>query len=98
MYTDILAYLIIITDILIATFFLWRVSVKNATLWGAARFIYCWVAAFSLYHGSIYIYSQFFSKIPESAVVYTYLHPIVLLYMLNPLLIAIIHWRGGRLL
>jgi hypothetical protein len=95
---DILAYLVIITDILVASFLIWRAFAKKATLWGAARFIYVWVAAFSLYHAGIYVYSLFFNHTYEPHIVYQFLHPVVLLYILNPLLIAIIHWKGGHLL
>ena len=95
---DILAYLVILGDLSVAGFLIWRALVKKATLWGAARFIYIWVALFSLYHAVIYTYSLFFNHVLESNIVYQFLHPIVLLYILNPLLIAIIHWRGGHLL
>jgi hypothetical protein len=79
---DILAYLVILGDLSVA----------------AARFIYIWVAAFSLYHAVIYTYSLFFNHVYEANIVYQFLHPIVLLYILNPLLIAIIHWRGGHII
>lgn len=92
---DILSYLVIIADIAVASFLTWRVIAKNATLWGAAKFIYGWVITLTLFHLVVYIVSLFSSN-PNELISNT-LHPVVLFYMLNPLLIAIIHWRGGRL-
>ena len=92
---DVLSVIVIIFDLNVAGFLLWRILDKKATLWGASKIIYWWVIFLSLYHCGIYIVSMFI-KDPEALIV-SKLHPIVLLYVLNPLLIAIIHWRGGRL-
>lgn len=92
---DILSYLVIIADAAIVAFLFWRMISKNATLWGAARIIYGWVIALTLFHLVVYVISLF-SKDPQDLISIT-LHPLVLFYMLNPLLIAIIHWRGGRI-
>jgi hypothetical protein len=96
MYFDILSYIVIVTDILIISFLLWRVFDKKATLWGYARGIYVWIATLTLYHGIVYI-GTLFSQTPDK-LINNFLHPIVILFIINPLLIAIIHWRGGRLL
>lgn len=92
---DVLSYLVILADIGVIAFLTWRIMSKNATLWGAARFIYGWVIALTLFHLVVYAISLF-HKNPQELISIT-LHPLVLFYMINPLLIAIIHWRGGRL-
>jgi hypothetical protein len=92
---DILSVFVIIADIAIASFFIWRARAKKATLWGAARFIYVWIAALSIWHCLVYGLSLIMvSDMPIDRL----LHPMVVLYMLNPLLVAIIHYRGGRIL
>ena len=95
---DLFAIFVVIADIFVSTFLIWRAIHKKATLWGVARLIYWYVALMTLYHGAIYLISMFIPAIPESQFVYTYLHPVVLLYIINPVLIAIIHWRGGHIL
>lgn len=92
---DILSYLVIFVDVAVATFLIWRATAKKATLWGSARFIYIWVTALTFFHLIVYVVSLF-SPNPDELISST-LHPVVLFYMLNPLLIAIIHWRGGHL-
>jgi hypothetical protein len=92
---DILALAVILIDLAALGFLLWRIFDKKATLWGNAKLIYGWVALLTLYHAVIYGVSLFTGN--QSALVNVYLHPIVVMYMLNPLLIAIIHWRGGKL-
>jgi hypothetical protein len=93
---DITSIMIIVIDIFVSGFLIWRATCKKATLWGTARFIYMYIATMVLYHGSIYLIGMFVS-VPEAEFVHTYLHPVVVLYMINPVLIALIHWRGGRL-
>jgi hypothetical protein len=95
---DLLAYLVIIADLAIAAFLIWRATAKKATLWGAARIVYWYVALLSLYHAGIYIYTIFFPNSVEAQIVYQYIHPFVILYLVNPLLIAIIHYKGGHIL
>jgi hypothetical protein len=92
---DVLSIIVILFDALGVAFLVWRVSNKTATLWGTARFVYLWVATLTFYHGIIYTRSMFVDR--PNALITGMLHPLVMLYMLNPLLIAIIHWRGGRL-
>lgn len=92
---DILSLVVIWFDCACAAFLVWRAVAKKATLWGAARGIYGWVALLSLYHCSIYAASLFVAE--PNHLIYGCLHPFVVLFMLNPLLIAIIHWRGGKL-
>ena len=94
---DIPAFLVILADLMVSTFLLWRVFTKKATLWGAARFIYAWVAFLSAYHAGIYMYSLFQLQESESSIVYTWLHPFVVFFVISPVLIAIIHWRGGKI-
>jgi hypothetical protein len=95
---DLFAIMVIIADIFASIFLIWRATHKKATLWGAARFIYWYIAVITLYHAVIYFISLFSPNISEQDLVYKYLHPIVLLYVVNPVLIAIIHWRGGHIL
>jgi len=89
--------LVILIDLATASFLFWRVSSKKATLWGASKGIYSWVALLSLYHAVIYSYMLFLPYEIHNTIINVYIHPIVLLLMLNPLLVAIIHWRGGHL-
>jgi hypothetical protein len=93
---DALSLIVIILDLFIATFLIWRVFNKKATLYWNSRVVYFWIALTNLYHGAIYV-ATFFVSSPNVLII-QWLHPIVVLYMLNPLLIAIIHWRGGRIL
>ena len=95
---DILAILVIIADISVAGFLIWRAVTKKATLWGTARLIYWYVALLTIYHGVVYAYSLIQSHTSEAIILYAFLHPVVLLYIANPLLIAIIHYKGGHLL
>jgi hypothetical protein len=92
---DILSIMVILIDLCGAVFLIWRATHKKATLWGAARAIYVWVATLGLYHGIIYILSLF--KDDPNSLITQYLHPFVILFVINPILIALIHWRGGRL-
>lgn len=92
---DILSILVILFDLFVISFLTWRILDKKATLWGASRFIYGWVAFLTLYHGVIYVISLFVAD-PDVLINNT-LHPFVLLFVLNPVLIAIVHWRGGYL-
>jgi hypothetical protein len=95
---DTLAILVVIADLCTGAFLIWRATTKNATLWGAARLIYWYIAIMTLYHGVIYFIGMIIISMTESQFVHIYLHPIVLLYIINPVLIAIIHWRGGHIL
>jgi hypothetical protein len=94
---DLLHIITILLDVSVAAFLIWRATCKKATLWGAARFIYGFVAVLTLYHAGVYAYTLFLPAATEHATVSDLLHYVVQLYMLNPLLIAIIHWRGGHL-
>lgn len=95
---DILAILVIIADISVAGFLIWRAVTKKATLWGTARLIYWYVALLTIYHGAVYAYSLTLTHANEAIALHSLLHPVVLLYIANPLLIAIIHYKGGHLL
>jgi hypothetical protein len=95
---DVFSILVIIVDILSIAFLVWRATSKTATLWGAARFIYWWVAFTLLYHVFIYSYSLLILHPLEDIFIPYFLHNFVVLYVLNPILIAIIHYRGGHLL
>lgn len=95
---DILAILAIIADISVAGFLIWRATYKKATLWGTARLIYWYVALLTIYHGVIYTYSLTLTRANEAIALHSFIHPMVLLYIANPLLIAIIHYKGGHLL
>jgi hypothetical protein len=95
---DILAYLVILIDLFTTGFLLWRVSVKKATIDIGARLVYIWIALIYLYHATIYIFTLFQPDIRESIIIYNWIHPLVALYVLNPLLVAIIHYRHGSLL
>lgn len=92
---DILSIIVIIVDLIAATFLIWRVTSKTATLDWKARIIYWWVITTQLYHAVIYTISMF--NYDANAIIITYLHPLVVLFMLSAPLIAIIHWRGGHL-
>jgi hypothetical protein len=92
---DVLSYFVIPVDMICVAFLMWRVFSKNATLWGAARFIYVWVSLLTAYHGVIYILTLFSPQ--PNVLIQNTLHPFVILFIMNPLLIAIIHWRGGHL-
>ena len=92
---DILAILVIIADIFIVSFLTWRIVDKKATLWGGAKLIYGWIALMSLYHLGVYV-ATLFSANP-SALIAVLIHPLVVLFTINPGLVAIIHWRGGKL-
>lgn len=95
---DIFAIMVILGDLFVSGFLIWRATDKKATLWGATRIIYWYIALLTIYHAIVYIISTFFITIPESEFIYKYLHPIVFLYIVNPVLIAIIHWRGGHII
>jgi hypothetical protein len=92
---DILSLLVILLDFLTMGFLIWRLFDKKATLWGSARLIYGWIALIVAYHCVIYIISM--CSADPDILIFQLLHPVVVLYILNPLLIAIIHYRGGRL-
>jgi hypothetical protein len=94
---DILHTAVIIVDIFVVIFLIWRALTPKATLWGSARFIYIWIATLTLYHAVIYSIGFF---LPDGGeyLIKIWLHPLVVLYTLNPVLIAIIHWKGGRLI
>ena len=94
---DILSIMVIVFDLGTMSFLTWRATAKKATLWGAARFIYLYVAATTLYHAVIYSITLFHSIANQNAILMTYLHPFVFMYVINTGLIAIIHWRGGHL-
>ena len=94
--STILSLMVIVVDFLGAAFIIWRISDKKATLWGTSRIIYGWIALLMIYHGIIYIISFF--HYDATVLILEYLHPFVLFYVLNPILIALIHWRGGRLI
>jgi hypothetical protein len=85
----------VIIDGFVVGFLLWRIFDKHATLWGAAKFIYGWVTFLSAYHLIIYLISMIVVN-PEK-LFYIWLHPIVMLYSLNIILLAIVQWRGGHL-
>jgi len=89
---------IVLTDLIVASFLIWRIFSKKAVLWGTSKVIYSWISLTSLYHAFIYFYMLFTPLANHGVIITTYLHPIVILFMLNPLLIAIVHWRGGNLL
>jgi hypothetical protein len=93
--TDIWSYVVILVDLVVSIFLMSRVVDKKATLDRNARLIYVWVTTASIYHGVIYVASLVTGN-PDKTIV-AFLHPVVVLYMLNPLLVAIIHWRGGKL-
>jgi hypothetical protein len=93
---DVLSITVIIVDLLVISFLLWRMTSKTATLWGVAREIYGWVALLTLYHCAVYIATLFVDN--PNGLIQSMLHPVVILYMVNPLLIAIIHYRGGHVL
>ena len=95
---DVLSIIVIVIDLLVSSFLIWRAIDKKATLWGSARAIYMWVAALTIYHCIIYTISLSLPHPFEDQIIVNFLHPIVMLYVLNPLLIAIIHYRGGHLL
>jgi hypothetical protein len=90
--------MVILVDLFVVAFLTWRATAKKATLWGRARLIYGWVAILAFYHGTIYIIALFLPPTQGNLLIVDMLHPVVVLYVLNPLLIALIHWRGGRLL
>lgn len=92
---DLLSFVVILVDLCAAIFLIWRATAKRATLWGAARIVYLWIALMTLYHAVVYVATLIHGN--ENYYIATYLHPCVFLFILNPLLIAIIHWRGGRL-
>lgn len=92
---DILSILVIIIDLFVVCFLSWRALDKKATLWGSARLIYGWVVLLTTYHMVVYLFTLF-SPNPSSIIV-QFLHPFVMLFTLNPALIAIIHYRGGKL-
>jgi len=94
---DILAYFVILIDLFTSAFLIWRAVTKSATLWGASRFVYFWIAAITFYHAMVYLYTIFLPASIEGIIVYKFIHPIVILYILNPLLVAIIHYRRGHL-
>jgi hypothetical protein len=82
-------------DLISITFFLWRLFDRKATLWGAARLIYSWITFTLIYHVAIYVASLF--NLDPLSFINAWLHPYVLLFTINPVLVAIIHWRGGKL-
>lgn len=93
---DILSVMVLLVDLGSATFIMWRATARRATLWPSARIIYGWISFLLVFHAVIYFISLF---VPDpNALIQTYLHPFVVLFILNPLLLAIIHWRGGRLI
>jgi hypothetical protein len=94
---NILDFTVLLIDILTTAFLIWRISKKNATLWGASRIIYGWIALTAIYHAAIYGFQILFPPLAD-AIRHNLLLPFVALYTLNPLLIGLIHWRGGRLL
>ena len=93
---DILHIFVIIIDLFVAGFLLWRVFTPKATLWKKARIVYVYIAGLTLYHATIYVITLF--TLNEASLINTWLHPLVILYTINPVLVAIIHWRGGHLL
>jgi hypothetical protein len=95
---DILSVFVVLFDFIIISFLTWRVIDKNATLWGSSKIIYIYISLLTLYHSIIYVITLFHSTWQQVLMIDKYLHPLVFLFMLNPLLIAIIHWRGGRVL
>jgi hypothetical protein len=97
MNVDILSIFVILFDLAVVSFLTWRSTAKKATLWGSARIIYLYVAALTLYHAVIYSITLLSPGVNPSILIDKYLHPFVFLFVLNPCLIAIIHWRGGRL-
>jgi hypothetical protein len=93
---NLLSYIVIIFDLASIAFLVWRIFDPKATLWFSAKFIYSWVSITTIYHVVIYIVSLF-SPAPL-VLINNYLHPFVLFFVINPALIAIIHWRGGKFL
>ena len=93
---NILSCIVILFDVLSIAFLVWRILNPKATLWGAAKFIYGWVAFTMTYHAVIYVISLF-SPAPL-VLINNWLHPYVLFFVINPILIALVHWRGGKLL
>lgn len=89
-------YIVILLDLFIASFLIWRIWDKKTTLWRAAKIIYGWVALLSIYHAIIYCLTILYPS--TDTWIDTFLHPFVALFMLSPLLIAIIHWKGGHIL
>jgi hypothetical protein len=90
-------YITVILDILIATFFFWRVTRKEATLWKEARAIYWWIAINTLYHAIAYGFTLV-NPLYADLIRHEILLPLVPLFSLNIVLVAIIHWRGGHIL
>jgi len=90
-------YIVLFIDILLAAFFIWRVWDNKATLWGAAKIIYGWVAFTYAYHGFIYALTIRYQNLGD-LLIDKLLHPFVFLFMLNALLVALIHYRGGHIL
>jgi len=98
MQLDILSIIVILFDLGVSSFLMWRATSKKATLWGSARLIYVYITLMTLYHAVIYVLTLFATNTSPEALLSTYLHPFVFLYILNPGLIAIMHWRGGHIL
>jgi cytochrome c oxidase assembly factor CtaG len=93
---DILSVIVVILDLVMTSFLVWRATAKHATLSKGSRFIYLWIAFCSLYHCVIYFMTML-DPAASNQLIETLLHPFVAMFMLNPLLIAIIHWRGGNI-
>ena len=91
-----LSIIVILFDLASIAFFTWRISDPKATLWFSAKVIYIWINVTMIYHLAVYVVSLF-SPSPL-VLINNYLHPFVLFFVINPTLVAIIHWRGGKFL
>jgi hypothetical protein len=91
-----LSSIVIFFDLASIVFLTWRIFDKKATLWGIAKGIYGWIVLTLLYHVTVYI-ASLFNPAPL-VLINNLLHPVVLFFVINPTLVAIIHWRGGKFL
>lgn len=91
-----LSFIVILFDLASIVFLVWRIADPKATLWLSAKLIYGWIVLTLTYHITVYIISLFHPS--PLVLINNLLHPFVLFFVINPTLVAIIHWRGGKLL
>ena len=93
---NILSCIVILFDLVSLGFLVWRIVDPKATLWLSAKLIYGWIVFTLIYHVGVYLVSLFNPS--PMILINSYLHPFVLFFVINPTLVAIIHWRGGKFL
>lgn len=91
---DFLSLIVIMIDIATIGLVIWYIFRKRQKLWTAAKIVMIWIILVSFYHVVIYSLSLFAPN-PDHFI-QSMLHPVVVFFVLDPLLLIILLWRGGR--